>query len=107
MLAISNYQQARTTHEHLKEDLQKICAAFNKIEDAQNMLDQAEQGISSKNVANIFDNQIIPAMTEYDKTTEAFLAELDSLIKETEGTLETDTESEKTAVINKYTDMIN
>ena len=105
MLAINEYQAARATHTNLKDDLQKICTAFNRIEDAQNVLDQAEQGISSRNVANIFDNQIIPAMVEYDKTTETFLAELDSLITNTEGKLEEDTESEKTAVINKYSNM--
>ena len=85
MLAIRDYPQARTTLTNLKDDLQKICTSFNELEEAQNMLDLAEQGISSKNVANIFDNQILPAMIEFDKTAEAFLTELDNFISETEG----------------------
>ena len=105
MLAIREYQQARATHSTLKDDLQKICASFNEMEEAQNMLDLAEQGISSKNVANVFDNQILPAMIDFDKTAETFLTELDNFIKETEGKLETEAESEKTAVINKYSNM--
>lgn len=105
MLAIQDYSQARTTLSNLRDDLQKICSAFNQLEEAQNVLDLAEQGISSKNVANIFDNQILPAMVEFDKTAEAFLLELDNFISETEGNLETDTEAAKEQIINKYANM--
>ncbi len=103
MLAIQDYQQARTTHTILKDTLQKICGSFNSMEEAQNMLDLAEQSLSSKNVANVFDNQIVPAIVDFDKSVESFLTELDEFIKATETVLEADSEEEKTSVITKYT----
>ena len=105
MLAIHDYSQARNTLSSLRDNLQKICVSFNELEEAQNMLDMAEQGISAKNVANVFDNQILPAMVDFDKTTEAFLLELDNFIKDTEGSLESETEAAKEQIINKYANM--
>ncbi len=103
MLAIQDYQQARTTHTILHDTLQKICSSFNNMEEGQNMLDMAEQSMSSKNVANVFDNQIIPAIVDFDKSVENFLAELDDFIKTTETQLETESEEDKSSVITKYT----
>ena len=105
MLAIRDYAQARTTHSNLKDDLQKICTSFNELEEAQNMLDLAEQGLSSKSVANMFDGQILPAMVEFDKAAEAFLTELDNFINDTEGNLEAESEAAKEQIISKYANM--